>query len=500
MSEQSKGVKVFIAYSHEDESLKKRLEVHLTILKRQGFISTWYDGEMVPGKTWTTQTKNELGSADIVLLLISPDFLASNFRTELPKTMDTSKRSEVDVIPIILKECEWHLAVVGSFKALYIDTDKPVSSLEYWDGPDDAFTSITKGIKGVILREERKNIVQHPGGPLKPAASNYIKRPADDQLNLLLNPASPPAFYLITGGIQCGKTSLLRRFDDAAQKKGYRTNYVDFLEMKNKTNISVEDTFGHIYRVVDESSGKKGEKGNTQRSKEWLFEYFKQVIEKDEKHFLIIDSMDILLSRSKDQDVLNELIAWLSMLRFYQGEAPFNRLTIIAAMTPLSYSAVYTSPLRTQAVKILLPHFGHTEIETLLNIYGMGTDIRLTTAQVMELFGGQPNLSHLAVFDIYMGNNFPGIRAKAFMPMNGYLDYWVRVKEVLELVLKIKNYYKNMVSVFEVLNSKTKTNNDYKVVADLFEELYRLDIITLNHEIFSVFIENAIKKEIEANQ
>lgn len=491
MSTQSKGVNVFIAYSHRDETLKKRLEVHLTILKRQGFISTWYDGEIVPGKIWTAQTRNELDRANIVLPLISPDFLASNFKTELSKTMDASKRGKVVVIPIILEKCEWHLAVVESFKAIYIDTDKPVSSLEYWDGPDDAFTSIIKGIKGIILREARKNIVQHPGGPLRPAASNYIKRPADDLLNSLLNPASPSTMYLITGGIQCGKTSLLQRFDAIAQKKGYRTSYVDFREIENTNNISVEDVFGHIYQTIEES------KENIRWSKESLFEYLKRKLETDEKRFLIIDSMDVLLSRSIDQEILNELIAWLSMLRFYQGEAPFDRLTTIATMTTLSYSAVYTSPLRTRSANITLSNFGHTEIENLLRIYGIETDVEQTARQILELFGGQPHLSHLAVFDIYMGSNLPNIRAQAFRLLLGYRAYWERIKEIFELVLKIRSYDKNMISVFKSLSSGTKSPDDYKVITELFEDLYNLGIIDMDHKLFSDFIKNAIKREIE---
>ncbi|HLP45011.1 MAG TPA: AAA-like domain-containing protein [Candidatus Kapabacteria bacterium] len=510
MSEQSKGLKIFIAYSHKDEKLKERLEVHLTILKRQGYIDIWHDGKIIPAENWDNCIKKEMETSNIILLLVSPDFLASKYimEVELKRALELHRRGKIEVIPVILKDCDWK--VEGSLSELEVlpDKGKPVANTKYWNSEDEAFTDIVKGIKKTldIVRHKIATRIHPPGDPLNVEAPNYIERPADSQLDLLLEPMNPSTMYLISGGILCGKTSLLRRFKTNAQKKNFPTIHVDFQRLSYAENLNAGKVFEYIYQTIGEAKisrkiektpENKDEKGNIHWSKEKLFEYLKKHLETGEKTFLIIDSMDVLLSHSNDREPLNELISWLIMLRTYQGEAPFDELTIIAAMTILSYSPVYSSPLLTKAASIPLWYFGRTEIESLLKIYGIETDIEQISTQIFELFGGQPYLSHLAVYDLYQGSNLSDIKERAFEPINGYKDYWLNIKRVFERVLKIKNYDKNMVSVFKTLSSENKTPPDYKVFHDLFEELYRLGIIGMNHELSSDFIKKLVRKEIE---
>src|SRR3954470_1358357 len=72
-------VEVFFSYSHKDESLRKRLEEHLSILRRQGIISGWHDRMIGAGQEWKGEIDRRLDSARIILLLISPSFLASDY-------------------------------------------------------------------------------------------------------------------------------------------------------------------------------------------------------------------------------------------------------------------------------------------------------------------------------------------------------------------------------------------------------------------------------------
>ena len=71
--------KVFISYSHTDENYRKELEKHLSVLKRNGYIDTWTDRELIAGENWGTQIAKEIEEAKIILLLVSSDFLASNY-------------------------------------------------------------------------------------------------------------------------------------------------------------------------------------------------------------------------------------------------------------------------------------------------------------------------------------------------------------------------------------------------------------------------------------
>ena len=73
-----KSITVFISYTHKDEPLLLELEVHLSLLKRQGLISIWYDRQIVPGTNWAEVVDKQLELASIILLLVSADFLASD--------------------------------------------------------------------------------------------------------------------------------------------------------------------------------------------------------------------------------------------------------------------------------------------------------------------------------------------------------------------------------------------------------------------------------------
>lgn len=72
-------ITIFYSYAHEDEKLRERLEKHLSLLRQQGVITEWYDRQIVAGTDWTQAIDNHLKTASIILLLISPDFLASDY-------------------------------------------------------------------------------------------------------------------------------------------------------------------------------------------------------------------------------------------------------------------------------------------------------------------------------------------------------------------------------------------------------------------------------------
>src|SRR5436853_3307208 len=100
-----KPFRVFISYSHNDTALRKELDKHLSILKDEKIISTWTDSDISPGTEWETQIVDELNRAQIILLLISADFLASSFcrSTEMTKAIERHKANTARVIPIILR-------------------------------------------------------------------------------------------------------------------------------------------------------------------------------------------------------------------------------------------------------------------------------------------------------------------------------------------------------------------------------------------------------------
>src|SRR5947209_333656 len=103
------GIEVFFSYAHEDEKLRLGLEKQLISLKRQGLITGWHDRKIVPGTDWANEIDTHLNTASIILLLVSPDFIASEYcySIEMQRAMERHKSGEAHVIPIILRPVDW---------------------------------------------------------------------------------------------------------------------------------------------------------------------------------------------------------------------------------------------------------------------------------------------------------------------------------------------------------------------------------------------------------
>jgi internalin A len=146
------GVRVAFSYSHKDEALRDQLETHLKLLQRNGVITTWHDRKLMAGDKWAGVIDDKFQSADIILLLVSADFLASDYcyEIELKTALERAAKSEVEVVPIILRTCDWADAPFAKFQALPKDAVPVVK----WTHPDDAWTDVERGIKK--LAEERR--------------------------------------------------------------------------------------------------------------------------------------------------------------------------------------------------------------------------------------------------------------------------------------------------------------------------------------------------------
>ena len=141
--------KVFISYSHQDEHYRQELEKHLSILKRNGDIDTWTDRKIIVGENWEGKISTELLNAQIILLLISPDFLASDYcyDVEMKTAIERHNNKEAIVVPIILRHCDWSDTPFSSIQGLPINAI-PVKE---WNDQDKAFLNVVDGIK-VLLK------------------------------------------------------------------------------------------------------------------------------------------------------------------------------------------------------------------------------------------------------------------------------------------------------------------------------------------------------------
>lgn len=142
--------KIFYCYSHKDEELRDRLEVHLKMLERQNLIRNWHDRKIILGKDWSHEISKKLNDSDIILLLLSPDFLASDYcyEVEMKLAMELHAFRKVQVVPILLRICDWKNSPFSKLQGLPLDMI-PVLSSE-WDSADEAFQNIAEGLKELI--------------------------------------------------------------------------------------------------------------------------------------------------------------------------------------------------------------------------------------------------------------------------------------------------------------------------------------------------------------
>ncbi|WP_437282526.1 pentapeptide repeat-containing protein [Sorangium sp. So ce375] len=141
-------VRLFFSYSHEDEGLRNDLEKHLAPLERDGLVRGWHDRRIEPGDEWAGRIDRNLEEADVILLLVSADFLASDycFDREMKRALERHDAGKARVIPVLLRPTDWHSAPFARLQALPAD-GKPVTS---WQNQDEAWTEVAKGIRRAV--------------------------------------------------------------------------------------------------------------------------------------------------------------------------------------------------------------------------------------------------------------------------------------------------------------------------------------------------------------
>lgn len=142
------AARVFISYSHKDEDLRSELEVHLAYLKNQGSVEIWQDRRLLPGDNFDHTIREEIDTADVILLLISSDFLASSycFGIEMTRALERHSSGEARAIAVILRPCEWKQTELSQ----YLATPTDGRAITRWPDRDEAFLDVTQSIRRVI--------------------------------------------------------------------------------------------------------------------------------------------------------------------------------------------------------------------------------------------------------------------------------------------------------------------------------------------------------------
>lgn len=178
-SEETKGIKVFCSYSHKDEHLKENMEAHLSSLERTGIIFQWNDRKIEPGEDWDTSINSHLSEADIILLLISPDFVASDycFSSEMKIAVDLHNSKKAKTIPVFIRPCNFKSLPFAKLQGL----PKDANPITKWENEDDGWLDVTNGIErachsiSMTKNRTRKNSNKPPR-----SVKEFLKKEVDD--------------------------------------------------------------------------------------------------------------------------------------------------------------------------------------------------------------------------------------------------------------------------------------------------------------------------------
>jgi hypothetical protein len=181
-SAQQEKVEIFLSYSRKDEPLLRELEVHLAALRREGQVATWSDRMLEAGVEWEPELLRRLDSAQVLLLLISPDFLASEFcwSVEMKAALARHEAGSAKVIPVILRACDWRSTELAKLQVL----PKDGLPIRKWADPDDAFLDVVQGLRKALAAlgpapRRGPEPAAPPAAPAKPPVLEKPKRPAE---------------------------------------------------------------------------------------------------------------------------------------------------------------------------------------------------------------------------------------------------------------------------------------------------------------------------------
>ncbi len=185
-----KPIQFFISYARTDEPYKVELVKHLKPLERNGQIRIWHDGILIPGQNWDDNIRSNLVNAQVVLFLISADFINSDYidRVELKEAIANHKAGKQLLIPVLIRACDFSsFSQLSRFHAL----PKNAQPVKSWRDRDEAWVDVVKGLKRVIASLKNKPIASPsnagvPASDPAPTTKELEQKSLQEQARLLL--------------------------------------------------------------------------------------------------------------------------------------------------------------------------------------------------------------------------------------------------------------------------------------------------------------------------
>jgi hypothetical protein len=173
-------IRQMCSYAREDRPLMMSLHEHFSALRREKLIVHWWDREIEPGGQWKGIVDEHLNTAQIILFLVSPSFLASDYcyDDEVKRAMERQQTDECKVIPVILRPCVWEIAPFGELQAL----PDGAKAITMWRPRDLGFKSVVDGVQKVALDVCRKTETVNATPQSAPTVGPKPERPSSESL------------------------------------------------------------------------------------------------------------------------------------------------------------------------------------------------------------------------------------------------------------------------------------------------------------------------------
>ena len=170
--------RIFISYSHEDEKWKERLVKHLKVLELEGYYSVWEDRQIEAGSDWLAEIEEALNRAQVAILMVSADFLISDFirKEEIPRILKRRENEGLRVIPVIIKHCAWKQVRWLSPIQAFPRDGTPLNTLKECD-IDARLTELAERLSRMMASPEPEDS-HHRFKPLPPESITISRLPA----------------------------------------------------------------------------------------------------------------------------------------------------------------------------------------------------------------------------------------------------------------------------------------------------------------------------------
>ena len=296
MSLKSNLAHIFISCADEDIAFLEGLERQLSSMTRERHAQCWHRHKISPGSEWRERVKQYLHSADIILLLVSPSFIASDYcyEEEALPAMVQHKSGKACVIPVIVQPVEWEKLIFGGLKSLPIG-----EAVSMWSNREDAFSNIVRGVRDAIddLRSKVRDIKQGMDKPLSIWNVPYWRNPLftgreevlADLQRAFASPQTSLHLQALSGLAGVGKTHVAVEYAHR-----YASNYQAVLWTSADSPESLLSSIGDLANILDLPERNEANQPQIVRAvKQWL--------QQNSSWLLIIDNLE-------DIDLLQDVV------------------------------------------------------------------------------------------------------------------------------------------------------------------------------------------------